>query len=387
MQAAHHGLYGDKSGYWLKPPVRILCLREIQLSLEESSYTLIKQTVQRLGYSGFDIKREKIEHENGSEFVFKGLKDLRASRQIKSAEGFDIFFVEEAASVLRESLEDLLPTLRKPNSEFWAVFNRDQENDPIYDMFFRNPRPDSCLLDLKPGNIDNPWFDNTPLKLEMEEDYKRDPDLAEHIWGGAPRKQGDYCVMSRAAIRAAMDRKIEEPIGAIEIGVDVARFGNDSTQMYKRHGLKVIDHREMKKADTIQVAQNVWDFAGHDRTVKIKIDEGYNPGVVDLVRSYGGNVISVNFGGNPSPANKDKYTSAADEMWFDFPINEAEIPDDQQLMTELSDRRYGYEKGTNRKKIEAKDDYKKRHGNASPDRADGLLLCFYEPQQTRFEVW
>lgn len=386
VQAARHGLVDDTGNNWLKPPVRILCLREVQLSLEESSYTLIKQTIARLRYTGFDIKREKIEHENGSEFAFKGLKDLRAARQIKSAEGFDIFFIEEASSVSKESLVDLLPTLRKPLSEFWAVFNRDGENDPIYDMFVRHPRPNSCILELQKGNIDNPYFDLTPLKQEMEEDYKRDPDEAEHIWGGLPRKQGDYCVLSRAAIRAAMDREIEG-IGAIEIGVDVARFGDDSTQMYKRKGAKTIKHKEMKKADTLQVAQAVWDFAEHDRSVLIKIDEGYNPGVVDLVKSYGGNVMAVSFGGAPSEPNKDKYTTVADEMWFEFPVDMAQIPNDPDLMTELSDRKYTYERGTNRKKIEPKDDYKKRHGGKSPDKADALLLCYYSPKFVPFEVW
>jgi hypothetical protein len=84
---------------------------------------------------------------------------------------------------------------------------------------------------------------------------------------------------------------------------------------------------------------------------------------------------------------QEKYTSTADEMWFEFPIDEADIPDDPDLMTELSDRRYNYERGTNRKKIEPKDDYKKRHNGASPDRADALLLTYYEPKEVKYEVW
>lgn len=387
VQAAHIGLKGPRDGYWLKPPVKILCLREIQLSLEESSYALIRQKIDTLRYPGFNITREAIKHLNGSEFLFRGIKDLRAAQQIKSYEGFDIFAIEEAAAVSLESLQMLLPTLRKPYSELWAVYNRELESDPIDAMLFSNPRPSSCLLDLQPGSIDNPWFNDTPLPMEMEEDYKRDPDGAAHIWGGMPRKQGDYSVMSRVSIRGAMDRKIDEPIGVEEIGVDVARFGNDSTQMYKRHGLKTIKQKEMKKADTIQVAQAVWDFADHRRDMLIKIDEGYNPGVVDTVKSYGANVMAVNFGGAVSNENKDKYTSTADEMWFEFPIDEAEIPNDPDLMTELSDRRYDYEKGTNRKKIESKDEYKKRHNNKSPDKADALLLCYFSPPIQKFELW
>jgi len=208
----------------------------------------------------------------------------------------------------------------------------------------------------------------------MAEDYKRDPDLAEHVWGGQPRKQGLNAVIARTALRAAMARNID-PEGAIEVGVDVARFGDDSTQMYKRKGLKVIDHREMRLADTGTVVRSVCDFAGDDLSVRIKIDEGYNPGVVDGVKATGREVLGVNFGGRARDA--DKYANAASEMWFEFPADEAAIPDDQDLMRELSGRRYDYDK-QGRKVIESKDEFKKRNAGKSPDKADALLLCFYK---------
>jgi phage terminase large subunit len=374
VQASRFGLMGPRDGAWLNPPVRILCLREIQLSLEESSKALIEQMITRLGYSGFSITEKYIRHENGSEFLFRGMKDLKAARALKSYEGFDIFFVEEASAVSKDSWQTITPTLRMPNSELWAIFNREEEMDPVYELLVRDPRPGSSILELLPGAEDNPWFSGTPLVQEMAEDYKRDPDLAEHIWGGAPRKQGDYCVMARTNIRSAMDRVIEGA-GATEIGVDVARFGDDTTQMYKRRGMKVIDHREMKKADTLAVAADVWDFADNDSSVRIKIDEGYNPGVVDNVRALGGNVIAVNFGGKAH--DSDKYPNIASEMWFEMPIDDAQIPNDPDLMREFSGRRYAYDK-EGRRMVEAKDVYKKRNSGKSPDRADALILCFYE---------
>jgi phage terminase large subunit len=374
VQATRFGLTGPRDGAWLEPPVRVLCLREIQLSLEESSKALIEQTIERLRYSGFTITDKYIRHANGSEFIFRGLRDLKAARQLKSYEGFDIFFIEEASAVSKDSLTQIIPTLRKPLSELWVVFNREEDMDPVYELLVASPRPGSSILELRPGAEDNPWFDRTPLAAEMAEDYRTDPDLAEHTWGGQPRKQGDYCVMARTAIRGAMSRRIEAE-GATEVGVDVARFGDDTTQMYKRHGMKTVDHREMKKADTLEVANAVWDFAGHDANMRIKIDEGYNPGVVDNVRHLGGNVVAVNFGG--SARDKDKYPNAASEMWFDFPVNDAQILDDPDLMRELSGRRYTYDK-EGRKVVEPKDAYKKRNAGKSPDKADGLLLCYYE---------
>jgi len=374
VQAARFGLTGLRDGHWLKPPVRILCLREIQLSLAESSKALIEQTIDRLGYTGFVITNEYIRHDNGSIFLFRGLKDLKAAQQIKSYEGFDIFAVEEAANVSFDSLRMILPTLRKPLSELWAVFNREEESDPVYEMLVRNPRPNSCILELRPGAEDNPWFNETPLPAEMAEDYKRDPDLAEHTWGGQPRKQGDRSVMARTSIRGAMDRDIPAE-GVEEIGVDVARFGDDSTKFYKRRGLKVVDRKTMRKSDTNEVADAVWNFAEHNPDTRIKIDQGYNPGVVDVVRKKGGNVIAVDFGGDAS--DKNKYANAASEMWFEFPVDDADIPNDPELMRELSGRLYDYDK-KGRKIIESKDIYKARNGGKSPDDADALLLCFYQ---------
>lgn len=368
-----------------KRPIRILCVREVQKSIEESSYRLIKDTVNRIGFSGWTCGKSIIRNDkNGSYFVYNGLNDMVAD-DIKSYESFDILFAEEAAPISMNSWNTILPTFRKKGSEIWALFNRDLERDPVYELFVMSPFPDSSIIECLPEGADNEWWDQTELPALSAKMKKDDPDEWEHIFGGKPRKQGEKSAVSRSDVRCAMDRVIENPEGAIEVGVDVARFGDDSTQMYKRHGLKTIGHHELKKADTIEVARAVWDFAEHNPAIKIKIDEGYNPGVVDIVRSYGGNVIAVNFGGKPS--DPDRYTSVADEMWFTIPLDVADIPEDPDLMTELADRRYDYERGTNRKKIEPKENYKKRHAGQSPDKADALLLCYYTPKVTNFEVW
>ena len=310
--------------------LRILCVREVQKSIEESSYRLIKDTVNRIGYNGWTCGKSIIRNDkNGSYFVYNGLNDMVAD-DIKSYESFDILFAEEAAPITMNSWNTILPTFRKKGSEIWALFNRDLERDPVYDLFCVNPFPDSSLIECLPEDADNEWWNDTELPSLSAKMKKDDPDEWEHVFGGKPRKQGEKSAINRADIRAAMDRNIENPEGVIEAGVDVARFGDDSTQMYKRHGLKTIGHKELKKADTVTVAQAIWDFVGQDSSVKIKIDEGYNPGVVDLVRSYGGNVLAVNFGGKAS--DKDKYTSIADEMWFTIPLDEADIPDDPDLM-------------------------------------------------------
>ena len=187
--------------------VQILCTREIQLSLEESVYRLIINSIERLGYPGWKITREYIRSPQGAFFHFRGMKDLRAALAIKGLEDIDIAWAEEASALSNDSLDMLFPTIRKPGSELWFSFNREAESDPVYERLVKHKRDDAVIVSLLPGKEDNPWW-SPELQREMDEDYKRDPDQAEHIWGGEPRKQGFKAVMSRTAIRGAMDRDI-----------------------------------------------------------------------------------------------------------------------------------------------------------------------------------
>ena len=230
--------------------IKILCAREIQKSIQESVYALIKATVERLKYTGWIFKADEIVSNTGSRFVFRGLKDLRASQQIKSYEGFDVIWVEEASTVSYESWNIIVPTFRKEGSEIWATFNRDKEMDPVYAKFCANPRLKSIVIEI--NWQDNPWFPDI-LRDEMKQDYERDPDEAEHVWGGQPRRQGQRSVMAQADIREAMNRTVE-PVGIIQVGCDVARFGDDFTVLYKRKGLKVIDRKRFSKQDTMATA-------------------------------------------------------------------------------------------------------------------------------------
>jgi phage terminase large subunit len=353
-------------------PIKIGCFREVQRSLEESCYSLICDTIDRLRYPGWKITRDYINSPVGAHFIFRGLNDLKAARQVKGLEGFHIFFLEEASAISDESISMLLPTLRQEGSELWAIWNPETEYDPVNTRLWLADRDDVLRIELEQGEIDNPYFPDV-LKIEMESDYRNNPDEAEHVWGGSPRKQGENAVMSRVDIRAAAKR-IAEETEPDEIGVDVARFGNDKTQMYRRRGAKTVDHRELSQWDTQFVAKEAWEFAGRDKNIPIKVDDtGVGGGVTDRLKEFGANVIPINFGG--SPKDKKKYDTVADEMWFTFPINEASIPNDPVLIQELGGRLFDYDH-IGRRKVEQKKIFKKRFGK-SPDKADALLLCYY----------
>ena len=118
-------------------------------------------------------------------------------------------------------------------------------------------------------------------------------------------------------------------------------------------------------------------FVDYKKDICTKIDSGgVGGGLCDILKARGyRNIVEVNFGERAQDQNK--YDSAASEMWFTFPLSEAGLLPDDELLQQLSDRRYSYNNKT-QKVVEKKEDYKKRHSGKSPDKADSLLLCFYE---------
>jgi len=173
-------------------PKRIFCGRETQKSIEDSSYRLLKDQISLLGLeSSFEVLSTKIRGSNGSEFIFRGLSNLTAE-SIKSMEGIDIFWGEEAHTFSSRSLELLIPTIRKDGSELWFTYNPDEEKDPVDVRFVQHPPPDCLVTEM--NWMDNPWF---PEVLRKEKDYlySVDPDTADHVWGGRYRKVSDAQIL------------------------------------------------------------------------------------------------------------------------------------------------------------------------------------------------
>lgn len=164
----------------LKSKVRILCTRQLQTSIANSVHKLLSDSIQLLGLdSSFEITRDAIRGKNGSEFFFKGIQNN--INEIKSIEGIDYCWVEEAQSVSAESWEVLIPTIRKEDSEIWVTFNPDREEDATYQRFIKNTPP-NAIVQLVNYN-DNAWF---PEVLKREMQYCKEVDFGkyEHIWLG-----------------------------------------------------------------------------------------------------------------------------------------------------------------------------------------------------------
>ena len=353
----------------------LLCCREIQKSLEDSSYKLLVETIERLNLKGWIIKKDTLENENGSRVIFRGLKDLRAGNAIKSLEGYDLAWLEEAQAISLESLQLLLPTIRMNGSEIWACYNPNTEEDAIEMLKAREG-----AICVKCNWSDNPWFTER-LAKEREADYKFNPELARHIWEGEYLAQADNAVMSRLAVHEAMEREVDSE-GDYQIAVDVARYGSDSSIISMRKGLKMIDLKEYKNISLVELCGHIEVMAGNNHDMTIKVDEtGVGGGVVDILQGRGyRNVIGINFGSKPQ--DTDKFADLPSEMWCTFPISDVSLLNDSGLFHELTDRRFSYDHKA-RRQVESKDSYKARNGGKSPDKADSVLMLYYEPKINR----
>lgn len=171
-------------------PVRILCAREQQNSISESVHRLLSDTIARLGMGGnFDIQRDKIIcASTGSTFFFEGIK-ANVDR-IKSYEGVDYCWVEEAHKVSENSWKILIPTIRKETADFqseiWITFNPELETDYTYKTFVIDGRSDPDTVVVEMNWRDNPWFPRV-LMLEMEKLKAKDYDAYLNVWEGKCR--------------------------------------------------------------------------------------------------------------------------------------------------------------------------------------------------------
>lgn len=189
----------------VQEPIRVLCTRELQVSIADSVHKLLSDQIAALGLGGwYAIQQQTIRGRNGSEFIFSGLRSNVT--KIKSMEGVDVVWVEEAETVSEESWRILIPTIRKKGSEIWVSFNPREESDPTYRRFVVNPPPDAVVV--KIGWQDNPWFP-AELRREKEYDYSVDPDAAAHVWGGECRSQSDAQVLKGKVVVESFDPRPE----------------------------------------------------------------------------------------------------------------------------------------------------------------------------------
>jgi len=187
-----------------KDPLRILCAREFMTSMKDSVHKLLSDQIEDLSLNGmYEITQNTIRGKNGTEFNFVGLRNNIAN--VKSFEGVDVCWVEEAQSVSARSWDVLIPTIRKEQSEIWVSFNPELETDETYQRFVLNP-PDNSVVTKINWN-DNPWFPDT-LRLEKDSLKQRDMQAYNTVWEGICRQTVDGAIFARELQQADLENRI-----------------------------------------------------------------------------------------------------------------------------------------------------------------------------------
>ena len=236
-------------------PLRILCAREFQNSISDSVHALLADQIKKLGLEGFyEVQNTAIYGKNGTEFLFAGLK--HNVTKIKSFEGVDVCWVEEAQTTSKSSWDVLIPTIRKNGSEIWITFNPELDTDETYKRFVVNPPSNAKVV--KVNWSDNPWFPDV-LREEMEDLKARDIDAYLNVWEGNTRQVLDGAVYANELRKAQEESRIKDVI--IDKSIPVSTFWDlgwsDMTSIWF---VQVIPGGEVRVIDFYQDCQKPIDF-------------------------------------------------------------------------------------------------------------------------------
>ncbi len=250
-KGAHGGRGSGKSHFFgglaverclLSSGVRIACVREVQRSLKNSVKLLVEDKIRGFGLGDqFEILDSEIRTPGGGIIIFQGMQN-HTSDSIKSLEGFDVCWVEEAQSLSQRSLDLLRPTFRKPGSEMWFSWNPSQPTDPV-DSFLRGEHPPTGAVVVEANWSDNPWLPDE-LRQDLLDDQRRDPDKFQHVWGGGYEQASESRVFKNWRVEP-----FETPTDAVHrLGADWG-FAVDPSVLIRCH----VDGR------TLYVDQEAWE--------------------------------------------------------------------------------------------------------------------------------
>lgn len=267
---------------------RVACFREFQNSIAESSHQLLKDLIIKYGLNEFEITNNSIFNKiNGSDFIFKGLYGNEQS--IKSIEGIDIAWVEEAQTASRESLEVLTPTVRKPGSQIVYTYNRLLEDDPVHERLVVQGRPNTLKINTNYDIAVKYKMLPDVIRLEIEDDKEKRPALYRHKWLGEPNSlerkiYKDWAIIDEIPHEARLYR----------YGLDFG-YSVDPTvieAIYEYNGGFIIDEVTYQKGLSNKAIADI--FLNRDKVLVIA--DSSEPKSIDEIRSYGVNIIGATKG-------------------------------------------------------------------------------------------
>lgn len=281
-------------------PLRILCAREIQKSIKQSVHTLLNDQIQALGLGSFyEVLEAEIRGKNGSSFTFTGLA-TNTVESIKSYEGCDLCWIEEAQTVSKKSWDILIPTIRKENSEIWVSFNPDLDTDDTYQRFIVH-KPDNAKV-VKINWSDNPWFPQT-LEDERLHSKATNPDY-DNIWEGNCKAAKDGAIYANEIREAQENGRVTavpyDPSLKVHVVMDLGWNDSMSIILCQRgvSDVRIInyiedDHRTLDSySSQLKNLQYNWGqlFLPHDGQTK---DFKHGISAEDIMRKQGWDVRIV----------------------------------------------------------------------------------------------
>jgi phage terminase large subunit len=247
------------NGY--REPRRILCGREIQKSLDESVFRLLRQQQHRMGLGSFYQEHKGgIRGLNGTEFIFKGLRTENID-SLKSIEDVDDCWLEEAHVLSHKSIRILVPSIRKPGSRFYVTLNPELDDDPAYERFVLNADPERSHA-IKMNYNDNPWFKDTELEAERQydNDHDRTPGkfMYAHVWDGTTLPAVEGAIFAGEVALFEQERRYRDididPMGLVHGIMDLG-WGVMTMVLAQRFAstVQVVGYREWRNATYDQI--------------------------------------------------------------------------------------------------------------------------------------
>ena len=350
--------------------LRIICGRETQASIDESVYTIFVDLIQEYKLA-YRIGATEIEHIKSHSIInFRGFRE-QGRHNIKGLEGVDILWVDEAQAITKETLDIIIPTIRKDKSKVYWTMNRFLEGDPVYEAFYN--RPDCLHIPI--SYLENPFC---PQKMIDEANICKSKSLEdyEHIWLGKPLKEGGVLnVVTPGMYKALEGISFNRPITKRLLSGDPSLGGDECVAYILNENGRKLDELFLHERDEMKIAGLWVAFANRNNVNDFVIDIIGFKGIADRIRELkpGCNMIE-NIGSGKS-SNPDSYLNLRAEIYL-YAMQEiidkrVEYFDDPEMIKQLCDIQIK-PLSSQKVKIEAKDEIRKRTGK-SPDRADSYV--------------
>jgi len=361
-----------------KKTLRIVCGRETQNSINESVYSLLTDLINKYNLY-FEVLASKITHKGtGTTINFRGFRE-QGRFNIQGMEGVDIVWIDEAQALTKQTLDVLIPTIRKDKAKIFFSMNRHVVNDPVYEQFVG--RKDCLHINI---NYDENPFCTQALKNEADECKKRSESDYRHIWKGEPLSQTEDAVFSFEELTNTKLNKypLREGYGQRLAGFDIARFGDDKCACVGIQQMGALrwevfyvdqwDHKDLNyTAGRILMTSNEQRF-----TTSIIDEDGIGAGPLDTLNKGRG---LDNFRGfrNPSLSYDENKFYGNNRTANVYKLKELILKgyiaiENPELIRELTTLKYTFDH--NQRRILISKDRMRKEGVKSPNLADALIM-------------